>query len=198
MIALWLRGMLWARRGRLLGGVAGLAVTVALLATLGAFVASSAQTMARRAIVGVAVDWQVLLAPGVDASFVADAVRRASAVTALQAVGYADTAGLSATTGGTTQTTGPGKVLGIESDYSTRFADQVRLVFGAADGVLIATQTAANLHVTVGDRVTLQRIGVAPVDLTVAGVVALPNADSMFQAVGVPKGTAPQAPRTMC
>lgn len=194
MIALWLRGMLWARRGRLLGGIAGLAVTVALLATLGAFVASSAQTMAQRAIAGVAIDWQVLLAPGADAAAVAGAVRHASSVSALQPVGYADMAGLSATTGGTTQTTGPGKVLGIASDYTRRFAGQIQTVLGSPDGVLVATQTAANLHVTVGDRVTVQRIGVAPVDLTVAGVVALPNADSMFQAVGVPKGTAPQAP----
>lgn len=194
MIALWLRGMLWVRRGRLLGGVAGLAATVALLATLGAFVVSSAQTMVRRAIAGVAVDWQVLLAPDVDAAPVADVIRRATSVTALQAVGYADTAGLSATTSETTQTTGPGKVLGIEPDYAEHFADQVRLVLGAGEGVLIATQTAANLHVIVGDRVTLQRVGVAPVDLKVAGVITLPNADSLFQAVGVPKGTAPQAP----
>ena len=193
MIALWLRGMLWERRGRLLGGIAGLAVTVGLLATLGAFVTSSAQTMARRAIAGVAVDWQVLLAPGVDAGTVSDLVRTAS-VRAMQAVGYADTAGLSATAGGTTQTTGPGKVLGLEPDYAGRFADQLRLVLGTGEGVLIATQTATNLHVTVGDVVTLQRYGVAPVDLTISGVIALPNADSMFQAVGVPKGTAPQAP----
>ncbi|MDE2092888.1 MAG: FtsX-like permease family protein [Burkholderiales bacterium] len=198
MIGLWLRGTLVGRTGRLLGSIAGLALTVALLASLGTFVASSAQTMARRAIANVPVDWQVLLAPTADAAHVSAAILQAAPGALIRSVGYADTAGLTATTGtasgATTQTTGAGQVIGLDADYTTRYANQIQLVLGSADGVLIATQTAANLHVTVGDTVTVQRIGVAPVDVKIAGVVTLPNADSMFQAIGVPKGTAPQAP----
>src|ERR1700756_5364033 len=41
---------------------------------------------------------------------------------------------------------------------------------------------------------TIQRVGKGPVDVKIAGVVALPNADSMFQAIGVSKNLAPQAP----
>ena len=194
MIGVWLRGTLVGRTGRLLGSIAGLALTVALLASLGSFVASSAQTMARRAIANVPVDWQVLLAPTADAAQVSDAIRQAAAPALMRSVAYADTAGLTATTGNTTQTTGAGKVVGVDADYSARFADQIHLVLGSSDGVLIATQTAANLHVTVGDTVTVQRIGVPPVDVRIAGVATLPNADSMFQAIGVPKGAAPRAP----
>lgn len=62
------------------------------------------------------------------------------------------------------------------------------------DGVLVAQQTAANLQVTVGDTVTIQRVGLSPVDVKVDGVVDLPYADSLFQTVGVPAGVAPQAP----
>ena len=194
MIGLWLRGTLVGRTGRLMGSIAGLALTVALLASLGTFIASSGQTMARRAIANVPVDWQVLLAPTADASRVMDAIRQAAAPANLRTVGYADTAGLSATTGSTTQTTGAGKVVGIEPDYSARFPDQIHVILGTPDGVLIATQTAANLHVTVGDTLSVQRVGLPPVDVKIAGVATLPNADSMFQAIGVPKGTAPQAP----
>lgn len=194
MIRLWLKGLLGAQSGRLMGAVAGVALTVGLLGALGAFIVASSDSMTRRAVAGVPVDWQVLIAPGADVSAVTKAIGDAAAFTALQPVGYADTAGFSATTGDTSQTTGPGKVLGLEADYRSRFPDQIRLAIGSADGVLIASQTAANLHVSPGDTVTIERIGASPVDVTVAGIVALPNADSMFQAVGVPKGAAPQAP----
>lgn len=194
MIRLWLRGTLVGRTGRLLGSVAGIAITVALLASLGTFVASSAQTMAQRAIANLPVDWQVLLSTTADPARVTDAIRQAAPKAELRSVGYAETAGLSATTGNTTQTTGAGRVLGIGPDYNARFPGQIQVVLGTADGVLAATQTAANLHVTVGDTVSVQRPGLAPVDVRIAGIATLPNADSMFQAIGVPKGTAPQAP----
>ena len=60
--------------------------------------------------------------------------------------------------------------------------------------MLVAQQTAANLHVAVGDTVTIGRLGLPAVKVKVGGVVDLPNADSLFQAVGVPAGAAPQAP----
>lgn len=194
MIALWLKGLLAARSGRLIAAVTSVALTVGLLGALGAFIVASSETMAKRAIAGVPVDWQVLMAPGADLSEVTKAIGDAAAYKALSPVGYADVSGFSATTGDTFQTTGAGKVLGIEADYAARFPDQIRPIAGSANGVLIASQTAANLHVSPGDIVTVERIGAAPVDVKISGVVALPNADSMFQAIGVPKGVAPQAP----
>ena len=165
-----------------------------LLGALGAFIVASSESMAGRAVAGIPVDWQVLVASGTDPATVIAAIGKATPYKALQAVGYADTAGFSAMTGGTSQTTGPGKVLGLEADYRERFPGQIQLDVGSWDGVLIAAQTAANLHAAPGDTVTIQRIGAAPIDIKIAGVVALPNANSMFQAIGLPKGVAPQAP----
>lgn len=194
MIGLWLRGAVVGRAGRLLGSVLGIALTVAFLASLGTFVASSTQTMTHRAIAGVAIDWQMLLSPTADPAGVIKAIQKVDAQAMIRSVGYADTLGLSAITGGTTQTTGPGKVLGIDADYTSRFPNQISLLLGKPDSVLIASQTATNLRVTAGDTVSMQRVGLAPVDVVIAGVVSLPNADGMFQPVGAPTGTAPQAP----
>ena len=194
MIGLWLKGLLVRRPVRLIGAVTGVALTVALFVSIAAFIASGSASMTRRAIATVPVDWQVQLTPDTAPGTVLAALRQATPVKTTAQVGYAQATGLEATTGGTVQTTGPGKVLGLPEGYLAQFPGQVRSLIGPLKGVLIAQQTAANLHVTVGDQVSVQRVGLPPVSVTVAGVVELPNADSMFQAVGVPPGSAPQAP----
>ena len=194
MIGLWLRHVFGGRAGRLLGSVLGIALTVAFLAALGTFIATSAQTMTRRAMANVPIDLQVLLAPSADSRRIVDAIRQATPVVATADVGYAAVTGLSATTGGTTQTTGAAMAVGISEGYALRFGRQIEPIVGSADGVVLASQTASNLHVVPGDKVSVQRIGAPLVEVTVAGVVAMPNADGFFQAIGVPAGTAPQAP----
>ncbi|MBA2287399.1 MAG: FtsX-like permease family protein [Ktedonobacteraceae bacterium] len=191
---IWLKGLLAYRSGRLLGAIVGVALTVALLTSIGVFIASSSASMTQRAAADVPVDWQVQLAPGTDAHAVADAIGKSTHYTALEQVGYANTAGFSAKTGGTLQTTGPGKVVGLSQTYRQHFPAQLRLLLGTLDGVLVAQQTASNLHVTAGDSVTIERVGLPAVTVRIAGVVDLPNADSLFQAVGVPANSAPQAP----
>ena len=145
MITLWLSGLLARRSGRLLGAVVGVALTVALLAVLGSFIAASAGSMTQRAIAAVPVDWQLLLAPGADQQTITQAVRAATPGTALESVGYADVAGFSASTGSTVQTTGAGKVLGISPQYRQQFPAELRALIGSLDGVLVAQQTAANV-----------------------------------------------------
>lgn len=194
MIATWFLGLVRTRNGRLAGSIAGVAITVAMLAALGAFLTQSTASMTRRAIAGVPVDWQVELVPGSTVRSAEAAIRRAGLVTALQRVGYASVDGFEARTGSTVQTTSKGKVLGLEAGYMHDFPRQVRPLVGSLDGALVAQQTAANLHVTVGDSVTIHRVGLPSAQVRVDGVVDLPNADSMFQAVGVPPGVAPQAP----
>lgn len=191
---LWLKGLLTYRSGRLLGAIVGVALTVALLASIGVFISSSSASMTQRAAADVPVDWQVQFAPGTDAHAVADAIGKSTAYTALEEVGYANTDGFTASAGGTVQTTGVGKVLGFSPLYRQHFPRELRLLIGSLDGVLVAQQTAANLHVTVGDTVTIQRIGLPTVNVKVGGILDLPNADSLFQAVGVPASGAPQAP----
>ncbi|MBF6593023.1 MAG: ABC transporter permease [Thermaceae bacterium] len=193
MSLVWFSGLLSRRPLRIWGAALGVALTVAFLACLGAFITSSTATMTARAVQNVPVDWQILLSPSADINTVAQATQMAG-TRALEPVGYADVAGFSASTGTTVQTTGAGKVLGISNTYRTAFPKEIRPLIGSTAGVLLAQQTAANLHAAVGDTITINRLGLPPVQVQVAGIVDLPEADSLFQAVGAPKGLAPQAP----
>jgi len=190
----WLIGLVRTGSGRLMGTIGGVALTVAFIACLGVFLQSSAAGMTARSIAQVPVDWQVQLLPGADREAVETAIRAAATIVDLQSIGYADVPGFEANTEGTIQATGAGKVLGIEPDYFDRFPGQIRRLVGSVGGALVGQQTAANLHVTVGDQVIVHRGQAPDVNVTVAGIVDLPNADAMFQALGVPAGAMPQAP----
>ncbi len=194
MIGLWLGGLFRRRAGRLLATASGIALAVALIAALGSFLAASQATMTARALRSVAVDWQVEVQPGGDPNAVLQGLRNVPGTRAVSTVHVERTRGLLATTGGTTQTTGPGVVLGLPPGYATTFPEQIRQLSGSPDGALIAQQTASNLHVGPGDQVAIGLAGAAPQPVTVAGVVDLPQADSLFQKVGAPAGTQPSAP----
>ncbi|MGH3320325.1 MAG: FtsX-like permease family protein [Streptosporangiaceae bacterium] len=190
----WLRGLAGRRGGRLGAAAVGVAIAVALLASLGSFLASSESTMTARSIQRVAVDWQVEVQPGFRADNALAKVRHDPRVAAAKPVGYATTTGFRARASGTTLKTGPGKVLGLPSGYRSLFPGEVRYLTGARSGVLLFQQTAANLHATVGDTIAVGRTGLPPVRLRVAGIVALPHADALFQKVGAPPVAQPQAP----
>ena len=194
MIWIWIRGLIGSRQGRLFGAMLGVGITVGLIVAIGTFTANASKGMTARAIAGVPVDWQIEFFPGADRAAILADLNRAAHPTASAMVGYAAVAGFKATTGQTEQSTGAGKVLGLPANYRQTFPHQIRLLVGTWNGVLLAQQTAANLHVGVGDVVSIERSGLAPVMVQVAGIVSLPNADSMFQAIGLPKGAAPQAP----
>src|SRR6266851_7618876 len=185
-ILTWLTGLLRHRAARLTGSVLGVAMTVALLGSLGVFFAASKAQMTRQALAGVVVDWQVQLAPGAAAASAGRVIAGAPGVVKSLPVGYASTTGLTATAGDTTQVTGPGKVLGLPPGYSAAFPGEIRYLVGARSGVLLAQQTAANLHASVGTVVAIGRKGLPPAKVVVRGIVDLPAADSMFQAVGTP------------
>jgi putative ABC transport system permease protein len=191
---IWLRGLLGRRGGRLATAALGITFAVALLAALGSFLGASKATMTQRAVEQVAVDWQVEVQPGADPAVVLSALRAGSPVTATMSVGYAATPGMTATHDATTLSTGSGMVLGLPPGYRSAFPGELRQLTGAADGVLIAQQTAANLHASVGDVVSIARTGMAAAQFRVAGIVDLPQADSLFQKVGAVAGAQPQAP----
>ncbi len=201
-LLLWMRGLARRHRGRLLGTACGVAVAVALLASLGSFLAASKATMTRQAVAGVAVDWQVLVATGSDPLRARQTVASTPGVQAALPVGYAASTGLSATAGGATQSTGAAVALGLPGGYEQSFPQQIRSLAGsAATGtpagladVLLAQQTAANLHIGPGAALSIGRAGLPPVTLRVARVVDLPQANSLFQSVGAPSGGQPSAP----
>jgi len=191
---IWLRGLLGRRGGRLAAAALGVTFAVALLAALGSFLGASKATMTQRSIRQIAVDWQVEAQPGADPATVLSAVRSDSIAGIALPVGYAATPGLTAVHGPTTLATGHGMVLGLPSGYPAAFPDELRYLSGSRVGVLIAQQTAANLHASVGDVISFGRDGLAPVSVRVDGIVDLPQADSMFQKIGAPAGAQLQAP----
>ncbi|MDQ6797883.1 MAG: ABC transporter permease, partial [Actinomycetota bacterium] len=190
----WLRGLISRRAGRMAATAAGVAIAVALLGSLGSFLSASKATMTSRAVAQVSVDWQVQAQPGADPAAVLETTRAFVGVRAVEPVALAATPGLEARVGASTQSTGPGVVLGIPDGYAATFGGAIRSLAGALDGVLVAQQTAANLHVAPGDSLSIGQAGLAPAMVTVAGVVDLPQADSLFQVVGAPPGAQPQAP----
>jgi len=190
----WLRGLVARRRSRLLATAAGVAVAVALLASIGTFLSATTSKMTARAIARVPIDWQVEAQPGADPRAVLAQVQRAAGVKRALPVTFAPTTGLRASSGGSSQATGPGRVLGLPGGYAQAFPGEIRTLSGSATGVLLAQQTAANLHARPGDTISVGRPGTTAARLRVDGVIDLPAADSLFQKVGAPVGAQPQAP----
>jgi putative ABC transport system permease protein len=190
----WLRGLVAHRRSRLLSTAAGVAVAVALLAAIGTFLAATTSKMTERAIARVPIDWQVEAQQGANPRGVLAQVKRAPGVKRALPVTFAPTTGLRASSGGSSQTTGPGKVLGLPAGYAQAFPGEIRTLSGSATGVLLAQQTAANLHAKPGDTIAIGRPGSTAAKVRVDGVIDLPAADSLFQKVGAPVGAQPQAP----
>ncbi|MET8857325.1 ABC transporter permease [Streptomyces sp. NPDC004579] len=194
MITAWVKGLALHRTGRLLAALAGVALAVSLIAALGSFLTASKATMTERALRSVAVDWQVQVQPGADPNTVLSLVRTAPGTRAALPVGYAHTTGFSAHARGSTQTTGPGIALGLPAGYRNHFPDEIRTLAGSPDGVLLAQQTASNLHAAPGDTIDVTLPGVGRRQVVVSGVVDLPQADSLFQTVGAPSQSQPTAP----
>ncbi|MDQ0790070.1 FtsX-like permease family protein [Streptomyces sp. B3I8] len=194
MITAWAGGLARHRIGRLLAAVAGIALAVALVAALGSFLTASKATMTERAVRSVAVDWQVEVQPGADPNAVRSLVQAADGTRAALPVGFARTTGFTATVGGSTQTTGPGVALGLPADYRSHFPDELRTLSGSGNGVLLAQQTASNLHAAPGDTIGVRLPGTGLRQVRVDGVVDLPQADSLFQKVGAPTQSQPTAP----
>ncbi|MET7987679.1 FtsX-like permease family protein [Streptomyces sp. NPDC005281] len=194
MITAWVAGLARHRTGRLLAALTGVALAVALVAALGSFLTASQATMTQRALRSVAVDWQVQVQPGADPNAVLSLVRKTPGTQTALPVGYAHTTGFSAHAQGSTQTTGPGIALGLPDGYRNRFADEIRTLAGSPNGVLLAQQTASNLHAAPGDTIDIGLPGVGRRQVTVDGVVDLPQADSLFQTVGAPSQSQPTAP----
>src|SRR2546423_8807846 len=190
----WTVALVRRRPARVLGAAAGVALAVALLGSLGAFIAGAKTQMTRRAVSQVSVDWQVEVQPGADAAATLTALSRRPGVRRALPVEFGQTSGLEATVGGTTQATGPGAVLGLPADYRATFPREIRTLAGAEDGALLTQQTASNLHAGPGDTIRIGRAGQPPLTVAVAGVVDLPYANSLFQKVGAPSGAQPSAP----
>jgi putative ABC transport system permease protein len=194
MMLVWVGGLVRRRAARMGATVVGVAVAVASVSLLGAFLAHSKSTMTSRSVANVAIDWQVEAAAGSNVAAVLKAVRHYPGVNAALPVEFGQVTSLQATTGGTQQLTGSGYILGVPDSYAKTYPNVIRTLVGNPRGVLVSQQTAANLHVAPGDTITVGRAGLPPINVTAGAVVDLPAADSLFQTVGAPAGSAAQAP----
>ena len=186
----WVAGFVRRHPTRLVGAMIGVGLALALLACLGSFVDSSVKTMTGRTISGLPIDWQILLNSRADEKVVRAAVNETDSEAQMETIQYADVPGFVAKTGETVQTTGKAAVLGIDASYKKTFPTEIAPMTGADEGVL-----AANLHVSIGDTVTIQRSGgLPPADVRIDGIISLPDAGSLFQKFGDPSGTGSQGP----
>ncbi len=190
----WIYGLINNRRASIFPAAIGVALAVCLLALLGVFIRQSAANMTERAVLGISPDWQVQMVGTTDTGSAEAAAKSLAGFKSLAVVDYADVISLSSTKDGTTQTTGAGKALGLSANFASEFPNQLRLLSGSLAGALLSQQTAANLHAVPGDSVTVARLGQQPIDIKIAGVVELPNADQLFQIVAATPQFARTAP----
>src|SRR3979411_2987897 len=107
MVALnWLRGLVAHRPTRIIATALGVAVGVALIASIGTFLSATNSKMTQRAIARVAVDWQVEARPGASPASLLAQVRAYPGVRRALPVQFTTSPSLTATTQGATQTTG--------------------------------------------------------------------------------------------
>ena len=194
MIKAWVFGLLRQRDKAIFAASTGVGLAVCLLAVLGLFVAHSSSTMTARAVANVGPYWQVQLVGTTDASNAMENLNAVVSDSKVERVDYADITGFTAGTGGTVQSTGAGKVVGLAAPYFKAFPKQGRLLAGTWDGPLLAQQTAANLHAGPGDKITISRLGQAQAEVTIAGIVEMPSADQFFQIVNGTAQTTRNAP----
>ena len=193
LIFSWTASLLRRRPTILVGTMIGVGLALALLACLGSFIDSSVKTMTSRAVAGLPIEWQLLLHSRADEDAVQTAVRQAEPHAVMDMVGYADVPSLEAKTGETVQTTGAAIVLGLSAQYRHAFPGEIVPMLGADQGVFAVQQTAANLHVSIGDLVTIQRPGgLPPVEVKINGIINLPDASLLFQRI--PAEANPAAP----
>lgn len=165
-------------------------LTVAFLAALGSFVAQTGSRLTERAAARVPVDWQIQVAAGNAPAAVETALRGVPGFVGDRAVDYAKVPGLRSASAAGVRTTGSAYVVALPPDYARFAPSEIRPLLGTTGGAVLQQQTAANLAAGPGSAVTVLGSGQT---VTATGVVDLPNADSLFQVVGAPAGSAPAA-----
>ena len=170
-----------------------IALTVAFVASLGAFVSQSHAALTVRAAASVPVDWQVQVTPQGDPAKVAKTLRSLPSVRAVEAVDFAHVRSLQSRDSQGVRTTGDAYVVSMPPAYAEAFPGQLRHLVGSTSGSLLFQQTAANLAAGPGSTVTV-RTASGSRTVSVDGVVDMPAEDSFFQVVGLAPGAGASAP----
>lgn len=190
----WLAGLCRRRPVELTGAVMSIAVAVAFVAALGAFIADSRAGLSTRAAARVPVDWQVQVTPQGRPADVAAALARTPDVRTVLPVQLAQVPALQSVSSTGTRTTGRAYIVAVPAAYPQAAPAEIRYLLGARTGVLLQQQTAANLAAGPGSTVTVTLPTGGHRTINVDGVADLPQADSFFQVVGAPPGAGATAP----
>lgn len=189
----WLTGLLRRRPLEMLVAAASIALTVAFVASLGAFVTQSHAALTVRAAASVPVDWQVQVTPQGDLTAVTKDVRALPDVRAVETVAFAHVAALQSTGPQGVRKTGAAYVVSISGAYARTFPGELRHLLGSTSGSMLFQQTAANLATEPGGQITVRTAsGSRP--LRIDGIVDMPAEDSFFQVVGLAPGAGASAP----
>jgi len=192
--ASWLAGLCRRRPLELLGAAVSIAVAVAFIAALGAFITASRAGLSTRAAARVPVDWQVQVTPQGRPADVAGTLAKTPDVRAVLPVQLAQVPALASTSATGSRTTGQAYVVALPPGYAQTAPAEIRYLLGGRTGVLLQQQTAANLAAGPGSTVTVTLPAGGQRAVRVAGVADLPQADSFFQVIGAPPGAGATAP----
>jgi putative ABC transport system permease protein len=190
---LWLTGLLRRRPVELGVGALSIALTVAFVTALGAFVTQSHAALTVRAAASIPVDWQVQLTPQGDLATVMQQLGAVPGVRAVERVDFAHVRALQSTSAAGERTTGSAYVVSISPSYAAAFSGELRHLLGSATGALLLQQTAANLASGPGDQISV-RTSSGTRSLRVDGIVDMPTEDSFFQVIGLAPGSGASAP----
>jgi putative ABC transport system permease protein len=156
----------------------GVAIAAALVVSVLLFGSASGATVTSRALAGLPIDAQVVLAPGADAATVERTIGADAAVGSVLpfTLVHFDTA--AAEMNGTATQTSAGVILGLDPGYPNATG-----LFALSSGAAVPGQTvisrdlASNLGVVPGDTIRLSLPGGAAVSITVSGIVDITGAD---------------------
>ncbi len=191
--ARWLTGLLRRRPVELLVASVSIALTVAFVASLGAFVTQSHAALTVRAAASVPVDWQVQVTPQGDLATVTKDVQALPEVRAVEGVDFARVQALKSTGPQGARETGTAYVVSISAGYAKTFPGELRHLLGSTSGSMLFQQTAANLATEPGGKIAV-RTATGTQPITIDGIVDLPAEDSFFQVVGLAPGAGVSAP----
>lgn len=159
----------------------GIAIGAALLTSVVLFGMASGTTVTRRALAGLPVDAQVVLAPGADAAAAAATVKGDPAVTAalpFEIVAF-DTA--SADKSGTATQTSAGALIAADQSYVAATGLFATVQGSATPGLVsVSRDLATNLGVVPGDAITFSLPGGATTTLSVSGIVDTVGTDLLL------------------
>jgi putative ABC transport system permease protein len=166
---------------RSLAALVGVTIAAALITSVLLFGTASGTTVTRRALAGLPVDAQVVVAPGADSTATLAMVRADPAVSSVVGFELAHFDSAATSSSGTATQTSVGVLVGLDPAYaSTTGLFQLSSGSIAAGRIAISRDLASNLGAVPGDSIAFALPGGASVTLQISGIVSIVGADLLL------------------